>query len=134
MCCGKSGFSEDLALAATPQTHLRIGDVNVALAASDRLSLSSDLKKFMVETGPPDLEVRLQWTAMINPSSQQSFDSGAVWKLYREDGDFVFDFSSPTVGPYPYKQLRTSDFASAQLTLNTAVLPKTYWPLEYPAD
>ena len=38
------------------------------------------------------------------------------------------------MGPGPYKQMRTRDFTSAELMMNTALVRKDAWPLEYPAD
>jgi hypothetical protein len=82
-----------------------------------------------------DLEVTVQWVDGLKPcAGRPVFDSGAVWKLFRESNELVFDFASDAVGPAPYKQMRTRGFTSAQLTLNNTLLPGRAWPLEYPAD
>jgi hypothetical protein len=82
-----------------------------------------------------DIEVTVQWGDQLKASpGSPIFDSGAVWKLFRENDEFIFDFASEAVGPAPYKRMRTRDFTSAQLTLNSNLLPERVWPLEYPAD
>jgi hypothetical protein len=118
------------------RTCLRIGDVAVALCGSaGNRSLGSELSAFRTSECEPDIEITLHWTARLRPSpGSPIFDSGAVWKLSRDRDDFIFDFASPAVGPGPFKQMRTRDFTSAQLIMNSVLLPKTAWPLEYPAD
>jgi hypothetical protein len=134
MYCGGKAFAEGIATASTVPTCFRIGDVDVSVHGQG-LDLSLDLQQFLTPVCAPDVDVSVHWSSQIHPScGEAAFDSGAVWKLSREDDDFVFDFTTPNLGPAPYKQLRTSDFISTRMTLNRAVLDQRLWPLEYPAD
>ena len=121
--------------AAKSETCLCIGDVTVSLVSSEPSYFDVDLKRFEIQKSVPDVDVTLRWAESIRPfRSQAVFHSGAVWKLTRDGDDFVFDFSSPAIGPSSYKQLRTSDFISAEMILNSELLPRRAWALEYPAD
>ena len=121
--------------AAKSETCLCIGDVTVSMLSSEPSFLDVDLARFQAQKQVPDVEVTLRWAESIRPFCGHAiFDSGAVWKLARDADDFVFDFSSPAIGPGSYKQLRTSDFISAEMILNSQLLPKHAWALEYPAD
>jgi hypothetical protein len=118
------------------RTCLSIGDVRVALCGpAHHPRLGPELQCFRVPHHRADIEVTVQWSDQLKAShGLPIFDSGAVWKLFRENGEFVFDFASQAIGPAPYKQMRTRHFTSAQLTLNSNLLPEHAWPLEYPAD
>jgi hypothetical protein len=117
------------------RTCLSIGDVRIALCGPCHAELSPELQCFCVPHHRADIEVAIQWNGRLKAcESSPIFDSGAVWKLFRESSEFIFDFASESVGPAPYKQMRTRDFTSAQLTLNSNLLPEHAWPLEYPAD
>ena len=114
---------------------LCIGNVTVSILSNKPSLLSADLNKFRIEKSVPDIEVTLQWSKRIHaPRGQTIFDSGAVWKLSREGDDLVFDFSSKAIGSGSYKQMRSSDFVSTEMILNSELLPKDAWALEYPAD
>jgi hypothetical protein len=116
---------------------LHIGDVGVSVSGDWGLGLSSELEKFRVSQCDMDVDVNVnvRWVQLIHPSrGTKTFHSGAVWTLARENDELIFDFSTPAVGRSPYKQLRTLDFSSAQMHLNSALLPRDAWPLEYPAD
>jgi hypothetical protein len=114
---------------------LHIGDVRVSVSGDCGLSLSSELEKFRVSQCDTDVDVNVRWVEPVHPSrGTKIFHSGAVWALSRENDELIFDFSTPAVGRSPYKQLRTRDFSFAEIDLNSALLPRDAWPLEYPAD
>src|SRR5262249_53222111 len=120
---------------AESETYLRIGDVTVSILSHRIQHFSPDLRKFELAKSVPDIQVNLRWAERIDAvGGQPVFDSGAVWKLAREAGNFVFDFSSQAIGFGSYKQMRTADFASAEVILNAELLPEDVWALEYPAD
>ena len=132
---------------AAPVQHLqcgfRVGDTSVRLRghSPDDLFLNSGLELFRYENcgvRPPDIEVSVEWAEQICAwPGQNIFDSGAVWNLFRSEGDFIFDFSSPTISRHPYKRLRVEPgFRAASLTLSHEALEKhkPIYSLEYPAD
>jgi hypothetical protein len=85
-----------------------------------------------------DIEISLQWVeGLYTPSTELMFDSGSVWKLYENGSGFLFDFSSPVLGPNPYKRLHVDhEFRHALLELNRSCFPdpSACNPLEYPLD
>ena len=136
MFCEAVDYIEGISPAELRRTCLRIGDVRLALCGPvHHPRLGSELESFRVSDHDADIEVAVRWNDQLKTcAGLPVFDSGAVWKLFREGNEFVFDFASDAVGPAPYKQMRTRDFTSAQLTLNSNLLPERAWPLEYPAD
>ncbi len=119
---------------------VRIGGVSLALrgAGSDDVGLSHELEMFHDDSEDPDIEVQVEWVRKLQPSrSETVFDSGALWTLFRDSSEFVFDFTSPVLGAFPYKRLLVDlDFRNAQLILNREALRDHHpvFPLEYPAD
>jgi hypothetical protein len=91
-----------------------------------------------VEWGDCDIETRVEWADRLGqPLGTKVFDSGALWALYEEGPDFVFDFVTQVLGRQPYKRLRINqDFSEGRLCLNRGCLPDAgqIFPLEYPVD
>ncbi len=120
------------------RTCLRIGDVVIGLEndSADQVFLGPELNLFRVGEVNPDLDVRISWAEKLEPwRGQPMFDSGAVWTLFADDDEFVFDFVSLALGADPYKRIRVDrSFSCAQLILNRELLPDDVCPLEYPAD
>ena len=133
-----AGNVASLPLVVLERICLRLGGVGLAIQGHSpcELDLGAGLESFRVAEGDADLEVCVQWEERLKPwCGQEAFDSGAVWKVFRERDDFIFDFASQAVGPDPYKRMRTDEsFTSAHVILNGALLPEYAWPLEYPAD
>jgi hypothetical protein len=117
-----------------------IGGISLALrgASSDDVLVSRELEMFRDDSEAPDIEVNVEWAERLPRWRGDSvFDSGALWTLFRDGPEFIFDFTSPAFGTSPYKRLRTSaDFGNAQLVLNREALGnhQPVFPLEYPAD
>src|SRR5260370_14885388 len=123
---------------ASQRLCLRIGGVSVAIhgLSVNVLRCSSEIHLFRTAECDADLEVALSWAEELKPwKGRQTFDSGAVWKVFRQENNFVFDFASDAVGRDPYKRMRTNGtFTAAEVILNRDLLPEDVWPLEYPAD
>lgn len=135
MYCEASSLVDRKPCVAESEACLRIGDVVLSIISDHSSSLNSDLKQFRIAKSDPDIQVTVRWADGIRPvRGQEIFDSGAVWKLCRERGDYVFDFATQAIGLRAYKQMRTSDFISAEMILNAELLPEDAWALEYPAD
>ena len=135
MYCEATSLVEHDPCVGESETCLCIGDVTVSILSGTSSAISADLNIFRIQKSVPNIAVTLRWADGIDTLQRKmTFDSGAVWKLSREADDFVFDFSSTAIGTGSYKQMRTSDFVSAEMILNAALLPKDVWALEYPAD
>ncbi len=121
--------------------HLRIAEITVAVTAQDsdlRLRADEATTRFLVPAADPDVTVTARWgdPGAADPG-EPVFDSGGVWKLYRDGTRHRFVFSSPAVGPLPYKEASFEpDFTSCEVTLRRACFQaeQGLWPLEYPLD
>ena len=119
---------------------VRIGEVSLALtgASPDDIPLSRELEEFRVEDCDADIEVAVEWEQNLRRwHGEEVFDSGAVWSLFRDGADYIFDFASPALGAHPYKRLRVDrNFRTAQLSLSREALAehRPIAPLEYPTD
>jgi len=139
-------FAETTHEMARPQPQLlhrtcvRIGEISLALTGDcpDEVSLSLELEEFRAQDCNADIEVGVEWVENLRRwHGEKVFDSGAIWSLFRDDTDYVFDFASPALGAHPYKRLRIDwNFRTAQLILSREALweHKPIAPLEYPAD
>ncbi len=117
-----------------------VGEVSLALRGTNSAGvlLSRQLEAFQSEIADPDIEVNVKWAEHLQLwQGSAVFDSGSVWKLFRDGSDFIFDFVSPLLGAHPYKRMRVGPgFRLATITLNRELL-QDYHPvfaLEYPAD
>lgn len=116
---------------------LCVGDVVLGIdgGSSHHTDPGSKLDVFRIAEGDPDINVRIEVEESLKPwSGEPAFDSGAVWKVFHERDQLVFDFASDALGCDPYKRMQTRNFVSAQIILNGDLLPDHAWPLEYPAD
>jgi hypothetical protein len=127
--------------AASARRTISVGGVSLALsgASADDVCLGN-VTAFESEPSPADIEVRVEWTASLQASAgKPQFDSGAVWTLFskHDDDELVFDFTSPVLGPRPYKRMYVDrSFRSARIVLSRALLKNNVHALalEYPAD
>jgi hypothetical protein len=121
--------------------HLRIADITVAVAVREaNLALRFDeaMEKFLAAPSDPDSTVTAGWgDPGKGDPGKPVFDSGGVWKLYRDGTRHRFVFSSTALGPLPYKEATFEpDFTSGEVTLRRACFQLAHglWPLEYPLD
>jgi hypothetical protein len=126
---------------ASPRRSIRVGGISLALcgASLDDVRLGAELVAFESEVSGADIEVCVQWAASLQKSpGAPFFDSGAVWTLFSDNTDeLVFDFTTPTLGPRPYKRMYVDpSFRSARMVLSHVLLKNNEHalPLEYPAD
>jgi len=121
--------------------YVSIADIGVKITGRDDdflMRVDETTRRFLVSAGRPETIITAGWG---DPGGDDSgkliFDSGAVWRLYREGGRLRFVFSSPTLGPLPYKEATFEpDFTSGEVTLRRACFSprQGLWPLEYPLD
>jgi hypothetical protein len=120
---------------------IRIGDLSVVLRAapdSPPLRIDGAARRFPAAGSSPDLvlEVRLAELEAA-PRGELLFDSGEVWRLYRDGPTLVFRFFSAALGDIPYKEARVD----ASLTRGAILLHRPFFapdepidPLEFPLD
>jgi hypothetical protein len=84
------------------------------------------------------IELEIDWTQSLeSPTTQPSFSSGGLWSAYVSKTGTKFYFSSPTVGPKPYKALWLDPSCErGHVVLNREIIPAEapIFPLEYPLD
>jgi hypothetical protein len=121
---------------------LSIADIRILLASDDpRMGLAIDgaTRLFMVEEAEPlDARVRTRWGELEgHAAGELLFDSGALWKLYRDAGGYEWRFNTPFLGERPYKIARFNhDFTDGEVLLHRPYFETALavYPLEYPLD
>jgi len=120
---------------------LRIGDIRVALRCAEpsmTFAVADAAQRFLAGGGAADATVTAAWGDLSRPpAGAEIFDSSGLWKLYDEDGDYVYRFIAPGYGEHPYKQARfNADFTRGEVTLHADYFDpaKPAFPLEYPLD
>ena len=110
-------------MTAGRSAQVSIGEIGVAIRCADpgmTIGVPAETERFLVRDGAVDATVTAAWGELREPfTGEELFDSGGLWKLYRQEGDYVFRFSSPVIGQYPYKEARFNpDFTSGEVTLH----------------
>src|SRR5271170_3926928 len=85
-----------------------VGGLSVSLRGVSRadVSLTPPLEPFRTEPNAADIDIEVEWIGrLVETSAPKLFDSGSVWRLYRDQAEFQFDFRVPTFGDQPYKRL-----------------------------
>ena len=120
---------------------IRIGDIRVALTSFDpgmTLGVADETRRFLADDEGADATIGAAWGDLRSPSAgTEIFDSGELWKLYRDGDEYVFLFTSPSLGAHPYKRARfNADFTSGAVTLHADYYDRRApaFPLEYPLD
>jgi hypothetical protein len=117
-----------------------IGGLSLALSgiSSDEVRLSPELEAFQNLDEKPDIEIEVAWVDKLQRlPCTPVFDSGALWTLFLDGGEYIFDFTSAAFSFLPYKRLRArKGFRTAQLVLSREALcnHRPVFPLEYPTD
>jgi hypothetical protein len=120
-------------------TRICVGDVALEVNADENgsISVNRSLAAFNRGSFSSHIHLHVRWNSHLQSRQNPDFNSRALWTLFHENADFVFDFTSPLLGHHPYKRLRVSeDFCRGEILLNSEAL-KAYspiCPLEYPAD
>ena len=118
-----------------------IGDIRIALISHDpdlRLQVQQATKRFLVDNEDADVIVRARWGELHDPAAgNKTFDSGGLWRLYQQNSNYLFRFTSPAFGRLPYKQACfSSDFTSGDILLHRDYFDhrQPVDALEYPLD
>lgn len=119
---------------------VRIGGLSLALSgvSSDEVRMSREMQSFQDVDENPDIEIEVEWVDQLQRlRGAPAFDSGALWTLFLDGQEYIFDFTSAAFGFLPYKRLRArGEFRRAQLILSREALRNhlPVNPLEYPTD
>src|SRR5436190_21377048 len=101
---------------------LHIGGIwlEVRGASSGEVRLGRELESFCGDHDNPEIFVHVDWVAKLQHfPSNPAFDSGSLWRLFRDRQQFVFDFTSPAFSQCPYKRVYSDpDFRRARLFLS----------------
>lgn len=113
---------------------LRIAGITIALRAQQTPAWTWDgaSARFVVPSADHvDVEITVRHAQPDPPSGELLFDSGAVWKMYRDGDGFRFDSQVDFYGPAPYRSAKfDATFTRGEITVHDPKLN----PLEYPLD
>jgi hypothetical protein len=114
---------------------LRIGDITISVAGDETFDIAEPTARFLV---PPEtsanLDIQVTRGVPATPAGNLIFDSGGVWKLFRDGGRNVFTFSSPAFPSDPYKTASFNDAFTIGDVVLSADVPPGSDPLAYPLD
>lgn len=120
---------------------VRIAGISISTTTLDsqmKIEASGATARFLVEDERPEVSLTAAWDELDEAArGELVFDSGALWKLYRDDGQHVFRFVTPVLGRIPYKVARLNhDFTSGSVTLHRPYFDtrRALYPLDYPLD
>lgn len=123
------------------QLCFEVADLSVMISTPDpsfRLEVGGAMKDFLAEEDQPDVRVSVAWSDLSEVSlGSKVFDSKALWRLYRQNGSYLYCFTSSIFGPLPYKVATfNSDFTRGRVLLHRDYLEpeQPLYPLEYPLD
>jgi hypothetical protein len=119
----------------------RIGGTTLGVT-SGHVNLSivpdSELNAFLIPDQRCDVECTARFVNAVSEfEGELVFDSGGLWKLYRNAAGYCFRFATSFLGDTPYKQAIVSpDFTKVRIDLVQRFYdPSKPWnPLEYPLD
>jgi hypothetical protein len=119
----------------------RIGGISLgvtSVADGPVLMADEQLKEFIVGDETCDLEFQVRFAERFDsPAGELVFDSGGLWKLFRNSEGYCFRFTSKFIGPLPYKQATVApDFKTGRIELSREYFAagEPVNPLEYPLD
>jgi len=121
---------------------LNIADFTISIFSNDaglKLEIEGITKKFLGGRAEPDVRIQARWGDLMEKrGGEKIFDSGVPWQLYYDEGlSYRFHFTSPTLGPVPYKVASFDrEFTSGEVFLHHPYFPlgQPLYPLEYPLD
>jgi hypothetical protein len=124
---------------ASRTTFLKLADFTIAVSCHDpRIDcvFRGALQRFASAESKADLSLEVRALERYIPTSEEVlFDSGAVWKLYRQDGGLRLECRSEAFGEDPYK-IATFDesFTRGVIEFRAELSSPEMHPLDYPLD
>lgn len=126
------------------QLGITIGGVTIAMVSREsdlELSLEGPHARFAAAAdAAPDITVDVVWDGratehVMSRENEMLFDSGGVWRLYRDRDLLSFHLTSPKFGASPYaRAVVNADFSSATVFLRREWCGRRFYPLQYPLD
>jgi len=119
---------------------VNIAGVSIRVRAEDpglRIGMDGTMSLFRSAVSNPDVDLSVSWgIPALAPQAVARFDSGATWKLFTTDQQYIFQFQTPFFGKLPYKEARVSaDLSRGQIYLRPDAFPgRPVDPFEYPLD
>lgn len=118
---------------------LQIGGITIAVRCPDpriRWQWSEAVSRFVVPAQRSDVEINVGVRESPVPmDGEMLFDSGAVWRIFRDGDGFRIECRSEILGSNPYKIARfDSSFTRGTVLLDPLILPLELGPLDYPLD
>jgi hypothetical protein len=120
---------------------ISIADLTIGLTSDDPLLAvppNGAMTPFLVHEVEPDIQLQARWGKLDGVSGgEQLFESGGLWHLAAENGSLRFSFTSPVLGPLPYKiALLDKEFKSGEVLIHRPYVPPSggIYPLQYPLD
>jgi hypothetical protein len=118
---------------------LEIGGITIALRCADpriRWRWNGAAARFVVPAQQSDVEIDVAvLDAPVPMDGEQLFDSGAVWRMFRDGDGYRIECHSEVLGVDAYKIARfDSSFTRGRLLINPVILPLELVPLDYPLD
>lgn len=129
------------ALGASLRLAARIGGISLGVTSTadgPLLVADEQLREFLVSDETCDLEFEVGFAGGLDSApGELVFDSGGLWKLFRNSEGYCFRFTSEFIGPLPYKQATVAaDFKTGRIELSREYFAadQPVNPLEYPLD
>lgn len=120
------------------QHFLRIGGITIALRAADPAiawEWDAPSRRFLVEPGPPDVELTVRAGSVPPNDGELLFDSGAVWRIYRDGDGYRVECRAEGYGPDPYKiAIFDPSFTRGEIVLSPVAIEQRINPFQYPLD
>lgn len=120
------------------QHFLRIGGITIALrgtGAPATWDWAPATSRFLVSEAPADIEAVVRVGAPDSSPGNLLFDSGAVWRLFRDGAGYRIETRAPMFGGDPYRvALFDETFSRGEIFLSPAAAERGVNPLEYPLD
>ena len=122
------------------QWNLSIGGIQIQISAAPgmKAALRAPADSFKAAGDRPvAIKLTLDWADHLEHLGDLIFDSGALWRLFKNGERWIFDFATPLFGSAPYKRMVCdSAFSAGEILLSTQYFDRnsTVYPLEYPLD
>jgi len=120
---------------------IRVADITLHITTDSpdmKVQPEGAVKEFIVSPRKPHVNIQAsRGNVSQRTLGKKIFDSGALWQLYQENGSYLFRFTSPALGPHPYKIASfNKTFTQCEILLNCSSfkLDQPIYPLEYPLD
>ncbi len=121
---------------------LSIADIVFSVSSDDPdldMCISNDVHQFLTDPVEPHIALTARWENLARQTIDGSvtFDSGSVWRVYENEGEYIFSFTRDDDGKVPYKIARVNKtFTGGEVLLNRCAFSteNAVDPLEYPLD